>query len=397
VSRRFALRFALIAFGLYHVPLFLNDYPSFGGGGFRETGLAIDWGHIFGHVGVWVARLFGVTGEIPGAFGGDNGDSIEEYCRLLVAVVLALAGAAAWTFADRRRPRAEWVGEWLRILLRYSIALGLASYAVAKLYPVQFPPLDATQLDDRLGDTSGFGVLWRTMQYSRAYSLFGGLAELAVVLLLTFRRTALLGALLCLPVMANVMLMNWCYGVPVKLFSTLIVLSAATLVALDGRRLLDVLVLHRATTAAPLAPPFRSARWNQYRWAIKAALVGGVLASSVYDMRRFVAEREASAPALAGTWDVTSPIANWRRAAIGRRGVVIRLETGEALACQATFDDPGRSVKLTCPEHAAALHWMRDGDTLRLDGTLDDKPLAATLRRRDDSKLPINRGFQWFL
>jgi hypothetical protein len=395
VPRRFALRFALIAFGLYHLPLFLNNVPSFGGGGFRETGLAIDWGHVFGHVGVWVARtVFGVEGEIPGAFSGDNGDSIEEYCRLLVAVVLALAGAAAWVVADRKRPRGEWVGEWLRILLRYSIALGLASYAVAKLWPVQFPALEAPSYEQRLGEASGFGILWATMMYSRAYALFGGIAELVVVLLLVFRRTALLGALICLPVMVNVMLMNWCYGVPVKLYSTMIVLSAAVLVVLDGRRLLDVLVLHRATAAVPIAPPFRSPRWNQYRWAIKALVVGGVLASSVYEMRRFTVEREASAPALAGTWEGEPP---WRRVAIGRSGATITLDGVQALRCRATFDDPARSVTLACRDHKATLHWTRDGDTLHLDGTLDDKPFQETLHRRDDSKLPINARFQWFM
>ena len=32
VTRRLLERFALIAFGLYHVPLFINNYPSLGGG-----------------------------------------------------------------------------------------------------------------------------------------------------------------------------------------------------------------------------------------------------------------------------------------------------------------------------------------------------------------------------
>jgi hypothetical protein len=53
--RRLAVRFALIVFGLYHVPLFLNNYPSLGGGGFRADGLARDWGGVFGQVGLWVA------------------------------------------------------------------------------------------------------------------------------------------------------------------------------------------------------------------------------------------------------------------------------------------------------------------------------------------------------
>src|SRR6185312_8979235 len=54
--RRFLERFALIAFALYHVPLFLNDYPSLGGGGFKDAGLAVRWGHVFTPPGVWVAH-----------------------------------------------------------------------------------------------------------------------------------------------------------------------------------------------------------------------------------------------------------------------------------------------------------------------------------------------------
>src|SRR4051794_10828497 len=38
--RRLAERFALVALGLYHLPLFINNYPSLGGGGFNEDGLA---------------------------------------------------------------------------------------------------------------------------------------------------------------------------------------------------------------------------------------------------------------------------------------------------------------------------------------------------------------------
>ena len=46
VPRRVLERFALIAFAFYHIPLFLNNYPSLGGGGFND-GLAVRWGHLF--------------------------------------------------------------------------------------------------------------------------------------------------------------------------------------------------------------------------------------------------------------------------------------------------------------------------------------------------------------
>src|ERR1051325_4777312 len=129
VVRRVAARFALVWFALYHVPLFLNDFPSLGGGGFRPDGLAHDWGHVFGQVGLWVARhVFGLTGAMPQALEGDNGDTAAEYCRVLVALVIAVIAAVTWTLADRRRPRGRWVEDTLYVLLRYAIVLGLASY-----------------------------------------------------------------------------------------------------------------------------------------------------------------------------------------------------------------------------------------------------------------------------
>src|SRR6185436_21011257 len=92
LTRRLAERFALIALGLYHLPLFLNNYPSLGGGsgGFSE-GLAVSWGHIFTQPGIWLARrLFGMTGPMTLASAGDNGDVGEEYARLILAVVIGV-------------------------------------------------------------------------------------------------------------------------------------------------------------------------------------------------------------------------------------------------------------------------------------------------------------------
>src|SRR5262245_57214282 len=108
-GRRLLERFALIAFGLYHLPLFLNDYPTLGGGGFSQDGLAVRWGHVFTVPGIWIARhLFHITGPMPGGSAGDNGDVSEEYARLLLCVVLGIAGAVAWTIAGRRRSPGEW-------------------------------------------------------------------------------------------------------------------------------------------------------------------------------------------------------------------------------------------------------------------------------------------------
>ena len=171
-------RFALIAFGLYHLPLFLNNYPSLGGGigGEVSDSLAVRWGHVFTLPGLWLARrLFHVTGPMTEASAGDNGDVGEEFARLMLAVAIGVVVAVVWTFADRARPRARWVEGGLRVMLRYSIALGLVSYAVAKILPEQFPPLGPLNYETRVGELRPMGLLWTFMQYSRPYSFFGGL------------------------------------------------------------------------------------------------------------------------------------------------------------------------------------------------------------------------------
>ena len=277
LGRRLIERFALIAFGLYHLPLFLNNYPSLGGGGFSE-GLAVSWGHVFTPPGVWVARhVFHVTGPMPAAYNGDNGDVGEEFGRLLLAVVIGVVAAVCWTIADRKRPRSRWTGGALRLLLRYSIALGLASYAIAKILPQQFPPITTIALEQRVGDLSPMALLWTFTEYSRPYAFFAGLMELAVVLLLCVRQTATLGAVICFAAMTNVALVNYAYGVHVKLFATMMVLSAAVLMLYDAPRLIALFVRNQTAPPAPLSPALQDRIATPVRWTIKVALVGGVL------------------------------------------------------------------------------------------------------------------------
>ncbi len=405
--RRLAQRFALLAFALYHVPLFLNDYPVFGG--LRQDGLAHRWGHVFTRVGLWVAhRVFHLTGPMTSAAEGDNGDTCEEYCRLLTGIVIAALFALAWTLADRRRPRAAWVPEALRILLRYSIVLGLAGYAVAKIVPLQFQPLGPAQLEVRVGELAPMNLLWDLMQYSRPYALFGGLVELVIVILLCFRRTTTLGALLCLPVMTNVALMNFCYGVPVKLFSTMMVVSAAVLVLHDAPRLVDSLWHHRAVAADPPSPPFGSRRLDRARWPLKIVAVGGVLVSSVVEMLPLsVPARSCAAE---GTWDVVrggedparaAEPSRWRRVVVNsyrkRTIVALRSEDEQLVRCTAQVNEDARTLGITCPSgsHGDLVFEVDDG-TLHLRGTFDDRPVEITAKRRSEAELPLSkRRFSW--
>jgi hypothetical protein len=397
VTRRLLERFALIAFGLYHLPLFLNNYPSLGGGGFNDTGLAPRWGRVFTVPSIWVAKtLFQVAA--PGGATGDNGDTSEEFARLFLCVVVGAVGAVAWTIADRRRPGGAWVESTTRVMLRYSIALGLMSYAVAKLLPQQFPPIATAALERRVGDLSPMALLWTFMQYSRPYAVFGGVMELLGCVLLCFRRTATLGALVCLGVMTNVALMNYAYAVPVKLYATMITLSAAALVLYDARRLFDLLVRNRPVGASNESTVLQDRVPAGWRRVLKGAAVGSVALSSVVAMTGTLKGPAPSSP-VEGVWSVTSSVTPvpWRRINIGRLGMLVRTASDSAFGCRFGNAAQAHALALQCPGgRTGDLRWSRVQDTLRLQGSFDNVPVNLTATIVDRSSYPLMKArFRW--
>ena len=111
---------------------------------------------------------------------------------------------------------------------------------------------------------------------------FAGGAELLGGVLLVWRRTALLGACVSVGVMLNVMLMNFCYDVPVKLFSAHLVVAGLCILQPDAGRLARMFLGTGAVAPrAVVAPPAnRAARW--VRRGLKAAFVFLVLVMPLY-------------------------------------------------------------------------------------------------------------------
>src|SRR5439155_23903336 len=125
-------------------------------------------------------------------------------------------------------------------------------YGWNKIMPLQFPPPGPDRLLMTYGESSPMGLLWTFMGASKPYVMFSGLTEAAGGLLLLFRRTSLLGGLLSAAVLTNVVLMNFCYDVPVKLYSARLLLMALFVVAPHAVRLLNVFFLN-----FPVAPALR--------------------------------------------------------------------------------------------------------------------------------------------
>src|SRR5262245_23311944 len=95
------------------------------------------------------------------------------------------------------------------------------------------------------------GLLWTFMGSSGPYVIFSGAGETTGSLLILFRRTTTLGALVLGAVLTNIAALNFCYDVPVKINSSHFLAMCIFLAAPDVRRLTNLLIWQRPTEPRP--------------------------------------------------------------------------------------------------------------------------------------------------
>jgi len=244
-------------------------------------------------------------------------------------------------------------------------------------------------------------LLWTLMGTSAAYEFFAGLAEAVPALLLLFRRTATLGALLGAGAMLNVVLLNFSFDVPVKIYSTTLFLIAVVIASGDAPRLLPLFVLNKPADAAPLVSAVLP-KHPRVRLALKVALIALLFGPIVYGhLNR--GPREA-APAWVGWYQVNAfdgpSTRKWVAAELTRNFFFVeRADRTKDRFVIRSFDngklalsDRFRDAPVSSPELQAELN----GGELKLSGELAGDKISATLKRTDPPAfLLTNRGFHW--
>jgi hypothetical protein len=87
----------------------------------------------------WVAtRVFGVTGAAATFIENNgSGDTTLNYVQVFCWRVFSVIVAAVWAALDRRRPNYRVPYDWLYLIVRYTLALTMLSYGLAKVIRVQ--------------------------------------------------------------------------------------------------------------------------------------------------------------------------------------------------------------------------------------------------------------------
>lgn len=251
---RFGFRIAFLYFFCF-IFLFGNG-TLFGAfpvvGGWIEGTLNWPFNHLSEFTG---QHLFHLTGIAAHWHPSESGDTTMNWIQNGLFVTFALAGSILWTLIARLRnnPRTEYhtLDSWLRFLLRLTCAMFMIGYGLAKVFPFQMPSPSVAVLNEPVGNLSPMTLLWNLIGLNPVYEVICGSAEVLGGILLLYRRTALVGAIVSAFVMTNVVFYNFCYDVPVKLFSVNLLLGCIFLALPDALSLCRFFWSHKP--AAPTA------------------------------------------------------------------------------------------------------------------------------------------------
>ncbi|HVG43145.1 MAG TPA: hypothetical protein VM890_00390 [Longimicrobium sp.] len=184
--------------------------------------------------------------------------------------------------------------------LRYFVALMFLFYGFAKLNGAQFTVLDS-MLDRPMREVPGFWLTWYYFGYSAVYGTLIALLQVVGALMLTFRRTALLGACLLFGIVSNIVLVDLFYDVDVSGLASAVVLWICLAIILSTHA--AELVRLFWTSQAP--PPGSRSRGR--RLGAAAVRVAMVLAAA--GLTYWVANVNNRRPtAIDGTWEVVDVI-----------------------------------------------------------------------------------------
>jgi hypothetical protein len=139
---------------------------------------------------------------------------------------------------------------------RWVAAVICILYGFAKINGSQFTVLDS-ELAKPMGEVSGFWLTWRYFGYSPIYGNLIAMVQVGGAILLVLPRTSLIGALLLLPVAANIVLIDIFYGIAALLPALLVLLCLVAVIVSHAGRLKEALLLDpvpgRTRTAARAA------------------------------------------------------------------------------------------------------------------------------------------------
>jgi len=366
---------------------------------------------------VWIGKNILHLSYPITVFTNGSGDTTYDYVVIFFMAAVSLIAAITWSILDKRTKTYNRLYYWLCVIVRYYVAITMFSYGFVKVFKLQFPFFSADRLLESYGNSSPMGLAWNFLGFSQGYNYFMGFAELLSGILLLFRRTTTLGALVTVVVAGNIMAINYCFDVPVKLLSTALVTMSLFLLAKDLNRLVNFFFLNKPTEAAKIvAPAFRKKWQNILLVVLKYGLIVYVLFVNV--QQAFSAMKQygdaAPKPPLHGIYNIETFVRNrdtlaalttdttrWHQLIVSYPGYAfIRMMNDSTKGFAFNTDTVKKKIEMfsytdTTKKSNFAYSFPHE-NVLLLTGKLNDDSVFIQMKKYDLNNFRlINRGFHW--
>ena len=405
--QKFAFRYLFCYCFLFIFPFPFSSIPLVGY-------LTLPWNWFATNfVSLMTVYCFQRVPELSGAASG-SGDQMFRFIETASYVILSLPITILWTMLDKKRKNYSRLFVLLRLWSLLFVASTMLSYGASKIIPSQFPPLTDWQLSARLGTKSPMGMLWTFMSTSREYTIFTGAVEFTAGLLLAFPATTTLGALLSIMVSAQILALNMCYDVPVKLLSAHLLLLSILIVSPVVPDLLRIFVLHKPVKPFRMLLPFKRKFWNIASWIfvwvflVYTAVFALILSNAGMSKH----QQGAGQTRLAGRWEIVTCecedaaqrgyIKIWQVISNNyEKQIVVTSKDGQRIYLRWKFSADENSVDITTRNQSnwnAHFDILREGTSgLELKGTICGAPTTLSLAKMArGQEFPLTtRGFHW--
>jgi uncharacterized membrane protein YphA (DoxX/SURF4 family) len=234
------------------------------------------------------------------------GDLPIDFRFYPIAIAIAFGLALVWCSIDKQKYRYSKLEYILQVLIRYFLAFTIMQYGAAKVVDMQFSS-SINGLDTRVIDLGPMGIAWTFFGFSYEYEFFIGCGQIIAAILLLYRRTTTLGAVLMVTIMANIVFVNFSFNVCVKFFSSTYLAMAIYLLLDDAGRLARFFIFNQVVEPRTY-PQLFSKKWVQKTCNVISVLafiviVGLPIGGSYYFKQKMDMDKHTP---IYGVWTVDS-------------------------------------------------------------------------------------------
>lgn len=334
-------------------------------------------------------------------------DAPLTYVAVIALLFFSIIITLIWSTLDKRDNYNK-LYAFLHTYIRFYLAYILFSYGFNKLFIHQFFPARPSDFIKPFSMLDHPAILWRYMGASSSYTFLGGLLEVTGAVLLFFRRTTTIGAILIIITLFNVLMINIGYDVYVKLPLFHYLLLAIFMMRNDIKSLYQIFILHKPSALTIVPPAIKLLRFKWIIYFIKFSLIGFMIFKNV-KLEIAQTKRGFFNSSFRGIYNIDSFYKNgqlhpplitdnerWKKIAVnGKTELAIQSMNDSLKFCRYQLDTIAKTFQFnlyTDTTSKYSFHYTYHDSTYHFSGFYKNDSIRFSMKVVDMSKFPLVRN-----